>query len=184
MERKYILPEIQPVPMQTTPIQPTPMQPTPMQPTPMQTAPMQPTPMQPTPMQPTPMPQTSATQEMVPKPNDNLPIQLVYPEIFYRLQPFVILVCDEFERYNVTPTQEMIDQASNSICAEACRIYPELMHYSYNQAGNDDPPFIREFDLRRRGDFDHDFFMRRFRRRGHFHDLVSILLLSEIFRRL
>lgn len=135
-------------------------------------------------MQTAPM-QASVNQEMVPKTGDNLPMQLVYPEIFYRLQPFVILVCDEFERYSVTPTQEIIDQATNSICAEACRIYPDLMYYSYNQASNDDdPPFMREFDLRRRGDFDHDFFMRRFRRRGNFQDLVSILLLSELFRRL
>lgn len=157
MENKYLLPEMQ-IAMQTVP---------------MQTAPMQTAPMQ-----------ESVNQEMVERARDNLPMQLVYPEIFYKLQPFVILVCDEFERYSVTPTQQMIDEAANGICAEACRIYPDLMYYSFNQSGNDDPPFMREFDLRRRGDFDHDFFMRRFRRRGNFHDLVSILLLSEIFRRL
>lgn len=41
--------------------------------------------MQTVPMQTVPM-QTSVNQEMVERGRDNLPIQLVYPEIFYKLQ--------------------------------------------------------------------------------------------------
>lgn len=127
--------------------------------------------------------QAAEKQEMMPNTSENLPMQLVYPEIYYRLQPFIILMCDQFENYNVIPTQEMVEQVSNSIYTEVCQMYPDLMKYNFNQTNNDDPPFVGDFDLRR-GDFHRDFFMRRFRRRGSLQDLISILLLSEIFRRL
>ena len=127
-------------------------------------------------------PQEVTTQEVSPKTSGNLAIQLVYPEIFYRVQPFIILVCDQFENYNITPTQDMIEQFSNSLCTELCQIYPDLKNYNYNRANNDDPPFMSEYGLRR-PDHNQDLFLRRFRQRGSLNDLISILLLSEIFRR-
>jgi hypothetical protein len=157
-----------------------------MQVAPMQTAPMQAAPVPTAPMPTAPMPApmpTAEKQEMMANTSENLPMQLVYPEIFYRLQPFIILVCDQFKNYNVIPTQEMVEQVSDNIYSEACQMYPDLRNYNFNQTNNDDPPLIRELDQRRRGNFHHDFFMRRFRRRGSLQDLISILLLSEIFRR-
>lgn len=83
----------------------------------------------------------------------------------------------------VIPTQEMVDHVSNSIYIEVCQMYPDLINYNYIQSNHEDPPFIRDFNLQKRG-FDHDYFTHHFRKRGSLQDLISILLLSEIFRRL
>lgn len=127
--------------------------------------------------------QAVENQEMMPNTKESLPMQLVYPEIFYKLQPLIILVCDQLENYDVIPTQEMVDHVSNSIYIEVCQMYPDLVSYNFIQNNHEDPPFVRDFNLQRR-DFDYDYFKRRFRKRGSLQDLISILLLSEIFRRL
>lgn len=119
-------------------------------------------------------------------PNRNISFQLVYPEIFYQLQPFVIVACDQLDSYgSAAPTQEMVEQYADSICNKACQVYPELTNYNNNQSGNDDSPLgdYGQDGLDLQPFFHHDFFIRRFRRRGSLQDLVTILLLSELFRR-
>lgn len=115
---------------------------------------------------------------------------LVYPEIFYKLQPFIILACDQMDSQNLmNPTQDILDQISDGIHDDFCKMYPDLADYAKSNDNSDpsaddppdDPPPTRYSSppgppppYRRR---------RRFRRRGMLRDLVDILLLSERNRR-
>lgn len=98
--------------------------------------------------------------------------QLVYPEIFYRVQPYIMMVCDQMDAYDpAMPTQEMVEQLSDMICDDLCKMYPDLAKYAKNDetATTAVQPTI--------------VFRRRPRRRGILGDLVDILLLSELFGR-
>ncbi len=100
-----------------------------------------------------------------------------FPEIYYRLQPYIMMACDEMEDYSPgMPTQEMLDEMTDSIYEEMMRMYPDMTDYmadSYESSS-----VVAQFD--RGGPFD---FRRRFRRRGLPRDLITILLLQELFRR-
>jgi len=123
-------------------------------------------------------------EEMSPTPYDAeeaMPLikyQMLYPEIFYKLQPFIMMVCDQMEYSSVMPNMEMVQQMTDGIYDDVSQMYPDLVEYmrSNDQMANDDPPENRGFDRDRR-------FGNRFRRRGSFRDLIDILLLQELFRR-
>jgi hypothetical protein len=109
--------------------------------------------------------------------------QLVYPEIFYKLQPFIMMVCDQMDAYGSTmPSQEMIEQMTDNIYDDICRMYPDIAEY-VNKNDNMVKNNLRtdETIARFPGMYDRD--RRRFRQRGLFRDLIDILLLSEFFRR-
>jgi hypothetical protein len=105
---------------------------------------------------------------------------VVYPEIFYKLQPYIMLVCDQMDTFSpMMPTQDMIEQMTDSIYDDVCRMYPDIAEYARaneNKVQNDPPsvgvgfgvPFV---------------FGNRFRRRGLLRDLIDILLISEFARR-
>ena len=41
---------------------------------------------------------------------------VVYPEVFYKLQPFIMMICDQMENMGYTmPTQQMAEQMTDSI---------------------------------------------------------------------
>lgn len=140
-------------------------------------------------------PMMNQMMPMTPMMKENMAYRLVYPEIFYRLQPFVMVACDQMDiGGNFLPTQEMVEQVTDGIYNDVTQMYPELADnmYSQNPGNNNDmpvndPPYAPVFNGFGRGfrgrDFDQDFFPRRFRRRGSLQDLISILLLSELFRR-
>lgn len=112
--------------------------------------------------------------------------QMVYPEIFYKLQPYILLACDQMDTFSpLMPTQEMVDQMTDSIYDDVCRMHPDIAEYArdYDRKTKDDPPdppmgFDRGFGMFGRGPFGFGF-----RRRGLLRDLISILLLSEFHRR-
>ncbi|MFA5635254.1 MAG: hypothetical protein WC977_05045 [Anaerovoracaceae bacterium] len=96
--------------------------------------------------------------------------EMVYPEIYYRVQPFVIGVCDQMEAYGgEMPSSEAIASIADTIYTDVMAMYPDLAEYV---GGAEVQPTITPF------------YRRRFRRRGIFRDFVEILLLNEIFRRL
>jgi len=97
--------------------------------------------------------------------------QLVYPEIFYRVQPYIIMVCDQMDVYDPSmPTQEMMEQMSDMICDDLCKMYPDMAKYARNdETMTEVKPAV--------------VFRRRPRRRGILGDLIDILLLSELFGR-
>ena len=114
--------------------------------------------------------------------------QMVYPEIFYKLQPYILLVCDQMDTFSsLMPTQEMIEQMTDGIYDDVCRMYPEIAEYArdYDNKAKDDPPDPADPPFGFGGGFrmfDRDR-MFRFRRRGLARDLIDILLLQELSRR-
>jgi hypothetical protein len=110
---------------------------------------------------------------MQPTENDVLKYKALYPEVFYKAQPYVIMVCDELENMgNVSPSQEMIENITDNIYKDMHDMYPEMAEYMDQTESTETIvlPYGRGFG-------------RPFRRRGAFRDLISILLLSELFGR-
>ncbi len=109
--------------------------------------------------------------------------EMVYPEIYYKVQPFIMGVCDQMEAFGgVMPSIEVIERIADNIYTDVITMYPDLAEY----AGGGAAPTGQFKD----DSSDHaqpvtvPFFRRRFRRRGLFRDFIRILLLNEIFRRL
>ena len=103
-----------------------------------------------------------------------LAYQLAYPEVYYILQPYIMIACDQMDIYgSVMPTQEMMDQMTNGIYSDVIRMYPDMSEYDGEAipAVNMGNPNIGYG------------FGRRLRRRGPLRDIIGILLLSELFRR-
>jgi hypothetical protein len=98
---------------------------------------------------------------------------MMYPEIYYKIQPHIIMACDEMDMYGcMMPTRKMIMCMCERICDNIFKMHPEMVAYDveYPAGTMMDPP--QEFDE----------FGRR-RRRGPFRDFIFFLLLSEFFRR-
>ncbi|GEM_PF-6866916 len=129
---------------------------------------------------------TMPTQPMKPAANSQsnvspmMAYQMSFPEIYYKLQPYVLMVCDQMDLGSSMPTQDMMDRISDSIYDDMCKRYPDLAEYAHSQddKANSDPVI----QTARFGD-DPPPFGWRFRRRGVFRDLIDILLFSELFRR-
>lgn len=123
-------------------------------------------------MQPTPMPKTGVSPTM--------PYQTVYPEIYYKLQPYIMMVCDQVDTFGTAmPTQDMIEHVTDSIYDDVCKMYPDLAEYAQSNADKLAAQPVVETARFGPGPG----FGWRFRRRGMFRDLIDILLLSELFRR-
>lgn len=109
-----------------------------------------------------------------------MPYRMVYPEVFYRVQPFIMNVCDQMDACNyMMPNQEMMDQMSDNIHDDLIQMYPDMAQYdsNYNNATGAEQTVI---DVIGGSPF---FFRPHFRRRGLLRDLISILLFSEFQRR-
>ena len=99
--------------------------------------------------------------------------QTMYPEIFYKLQPYVMMVCDQMDYSSIMPNMEMVQNMTDNIFDDVCRMYPDLVEYVRNNE-NDEAAIPT---------FNHNPDRRRFRRRGLFRDIIDILILSELFGR-
>ena len=101
---------------------------------------------------------------------------LVYPEVYYRLHPYIMSVCDQMDTYGyMMPNQEIFDVMTDTIYDDVCRMYPDMEQYanSLETSGSVDSAQYRR----------DPYYGRRFRRRGLFRDLIDILLLTELFGR-
>ena len=101
----------------------------------------------------------------------------VYPDVYYKVQPFVMMVCDEMDAGNFEmPAQETIRETSDQIYEDVCRVHPDLAerdHYrgmSYEAAS--------AYELA-----DNFVEAQQFFGGGFFNDLIDIMLLNELFRR-
>lgn len=130
-------------------------------------------------MQPTPyMNQTPYSPSEL---NDLMKYRVTYPEIYYKCQPFVMMACDQMDTYtSEMPTQEMIEQMSDNIYDDVCRMYPDLDAYAKCAVQQTNAVPAQTFYDQ---DRDRDMFGRRYRRRGAFRDFIDFLLLSELLRR-
>ncbi len=110
-------------------------------------------------------------------PTQNSQNNATYPEVYYRIFPYIILACDQLAAQNIVPTQEMFDRISDNIYHDLLEMYPELEDYAggNSMSENDAAVPTISFAVPRSN--------RRSRRRGILRDLIDILLLSEFYRR-
>jgi hypothetical protein len=116
----------------------------------------------------------------------------VYPEIYYKIMPFITMTCDLILSFSTTmPTQQQLEEMSDGIYMDFCKMYPDMADYMSKASGNDDPPAdpLPFHDGFRDGFRDGEEFREgfrpgfRFRRRGLGRDFIDGLLLSELSSR-
>lgn len=104
---------------------------------------------------------------------------VTYPEIYYKLQPYIMLVSDSLASLGKNPTQDELDMISDSIYDDICRRDPDLKAYLEKYETNDPPandPPLSGFRGGSRPGFG-------FRRRGLGRDFIDALLLASLFGR-
>jgi len=102
--------------------------------------------------------------------------RMVYPEIFYKLQPYIMTICDQLDVYgNTAPNQDMLDRITEGIYKDILEMYPDLAEYVREQEKKENSAVET---ISRSGSFG-----RRYRRKGLFRDLIDILFLSEFLGR-
>lgn len=114
-----------------------------------------------------------------------------YPEIYYKLQPHIVMVCDQLDNYGIIPTKEIMENAADNIHEDVLKMHPEMAEYvnANEMKVNEEMPEARETIFSGIGSGfgfgfgDGRFGHPRFRRRGFLTDLIDILLLSEFQRR-
>lgn len=121
------------------------------------------------------MPQTISNSAM----QKAVTYRAVYPEVYYKLKPFISMVCDAINPYgDMMLTQQQVEQIADGIYDDACKMYPEMAGYlqKYDNMKDDpsgDPPAPRGFGRPGFG----------FRRRGLGRDFIEALLLAELLGR-
>lgn len=100
----------------------------------------------------------------------NFASDVTYPEIYYKVQPFIIFACDQMESSKHMINQNMLDQVGDDIYTKVCEMYPDIEEYA-----NQYPIKMSVESSQRQRRF--------FRRRGVFQDFVDLLLINELFRR-
>ena len=96
---------------------------------------------------------------------------MLYPEIYYRVQPFVMSACDRMDKYGYgVPSQKGFDEMSARVYNDIREMYPDLRGMSANdmEEGAKEPGEIH---------------FAQFGNRGLFGDLIDILILQELFSR-
>ncbi|MFV0516658.1 MAG: hypothetical protein ACK5MV_04625 [Aminipila sp.] len=99
-----------------------------------------------------------------------------YPEIYYKVQPFIILACDKMGNCSEAMDQMSMDKMAEDVYTQVCLMYPDLEDY----AGKYSMKVSAENAYR---DRDRDYDNGVFRRRGVFQDFIDLLLLNELIKR-
>lgn len=105
----------------------------------------------------------------------------LYPELHFKLKPFISATCDAIDAAGKMPSQQELDDITDDIHDEFCKMHPDMANYmNAGDNGNDQPEAVQTiiFDGFRRGGYG-----RGFRRRGLARDLIGGLLLSELLGR-
>lgn len=125
---------------------------------------------------------SNSQMSVSPSTSQSMTAAVTYPEIYYKLQPYLSMVRDSLVSMGRNPTQEELDQVSDSIYDDICRRDPDLKAYLEKYEPKDppegDPPFRGGF----RGGFRPGFGF-GFRRRGLGRDFIDALLLAQLFGR-
>lgn len=108
---------------------------------------------------------------------ENMNYQCVYPDVYYKIQPFVMMACDELDANNTgMPTYDMVREIADQIHDDVCRVHPDLAEQNHYQ----------EMSIEAAAAYDMSGSLmksQRWRGGGFFRDLIDIILLNEIFRR-
>lgn len=101
-----------------------------------------------------------------------------YPEIFYKLMPFIMLTVDLIFSSGMMPTQQQLDEITDGIFDDFCTMYPDMA--SYMGASDAVPAFAADMPFR--GGYIGGYRpSNRFRRGGLGRDLINVWLLSQLF---
>ena len=119
--------------------------------------------------------------EVSPVTEEAMNYRTLYPEIYYKLIPYIIMACDVMDTYGTkVPTQQQVEQMADGIYDDVCKMYPDMADYMRkSEAMKDDPPgdppFFPGGFRGGRGGY--------IRRRGLGRDLIETLLLAELLGR-
>jgi len=104
----------------------------------------------------------------------------MFPEIHYKLRPFISVTCDALEASGMMPNQDELDNITDNIFEEFIKMHPDMENYMNDGRSSTDPMLeaVPTFDGFGRG-----FGFGRPRRRGIGRDLISALLLAELLGR-
>ena len=108
-------------------------------------------------------------------------LSATYPELYYRLQPYISMVLDELDLNfgDDMPNREMLEQITERIFTDILEMYPDLEQYLGDQStfSNDNSKDAADAITRSPR------YRRRFRRRGPLRDIIDILFFSDFYRR-
>ncbi|HBL84475.1 MAG: hypothetical protein A2Y17_10140 [Clostridiales bacterium GWF2_38_85] len=138
-----------------------------------------------TPTIPPTMPPTTPQRPGMPMPQQPgmpMPIEpgngsAVYPEIYYRILPYILLACDRLDSTGAMPDQDMIDRMTEEIYRDLLEMNPDLEEYARGLEDQTSPTMAQAIS---RNPY---YYGRRYRRRGGLRDIIDILFLSEFYRR-
>lgn len=101
----------------------------------------------------------------------------VYPDIYYKIQPYVMMACDEIDVYDdfEMPSSDMIRQMSDQIYSDVCRMHPECVEYGPFREMSEEAAAAYSIY----GNVEYQ----QFGRGGLFNDLITIILVNELFGR-
>lgn len=102
----------------------------------------------------------------------------LYPEIHYKLQPFITSTCDAIESSGVMPTQHDLDDITDDVLNDFCNMYPDMANYMKANDNDNDPNEAVQTQIFG-GGYRPDRY-RGFRRRGLGRDLILSLLLAGL----
>jgi hypothetical protein len=130
--------------------------------------------------------QSNMNENMVNAPNMKSLIEeakkhrAMYPEIHYKLEPFISNTCDAIESTGMMPSQDEMDDITDGIYDDFLKVNPDLANYMKANDNDDMPEAVQTqflFGGYRPGRYG------GFRRRGLGRDLISALLLARLFGR-
>lgn len=98
---------------------------------------------------------------------------LIYPNIYYKLHPFVVTACDEMDMHGIMmPTKQMIKCICNQMCEKMFKVYPEMVKYDMEYAAgemDDPPPGYDQYDRHYHDGYDYDDYWHRYPG-GYYYD--------------
>ncbi len=106
-----------------------------------------------------------------------------YPEIYYKLQPHILMACDQMDAGNVAMTKHLMDNAADNIRANVMRTNPEVAGYTGDGKSPNAMPEAREAITYGYGPGSGIGYDSSYQSRGFLRDLIDILLLAEYYRR-
>lgn len=103
----------------------------------------------------------------------------LYPEIHYKLKPFIHVTCDAIQASGMNPTQEDLDEITDNIYDDFNKMHPEMENYMKADNDGEDPPDAVP-TIAYGGRYGYGYRYPGFRRRGLGRDLIGALLLGEL----
>ncbi len=107
----------------------------------------------------------------------------LYPEVLYKLEPFIASTCDAIRSAGIMPNQQEIDDITDEILDDFLKMHPEMERYMNARDNENDMPEAVPAQVFPGGFRPGPGRFRRFRRRGLGRDLITFLLLQQLFGR-